>query len=176
MVQFRLRPLSGLFAMGRNILAGIAFGVGLVLPAAGQDAGFGRDVWLKQANCSDCHGWFGTGLPEDPRSPKGANLRQTKLDAARIAETVLCGRPGTAMPYFDQRAYTDGRCFGMTKEQMGENMPGLGGVALTRRHADGLAQFILNAFAGKGDPTFEECEGLLGAGNRRCPEFPRQAR
>ncbi len=141
--------------------------------AAAQDAAFGRDVWLKQANCSDCHGWLATGQPEDPRSPKSANLRETKLTAEQIAEVVLCGRPGTPMPYFDARAYTDARCYGMTKEQMGANIPALGGNALIRRHAEGLAQFILSEFAGKGPPTFADGERLLGVGNRRCPEYPK---
>ncbi len=164
------------FRFGAHFAATLAVAaIGLASPAQAQDAGFGRDVWLKQANCSDCHGWFGNGLPEDPRSPRSADLRVTTLSAEQIAETILCGRPGTAMPYFDHRAYIDARCFGMTKEQMGENMPALGATPLTRRHADGLAQFILSAFAGKGRITFEEFEGLLGAANRRCIEFPKTA-
>ena len=33
-----------------------ALAIGFGKSASAQDAAFGRDVWLKQANCSDCHG------------------------------------------------------------------------------------------------------------------------
>ncbi len=147
--------------------------VAIVLPAHAQDAAFGRSVWLTQANCSDCHGWFGNGFGEDPRSPKGANLRETTLDAAGIAEVILCGRPGTQMPHFDPRAYTDKRCYDVTRADLGDQVPPDAQTPLTRRHADGLAAFILAEFKGKGDPTQEECLALLGAQSSRCAAMPK---
>lgn len=147
----------------------VAVGGSLILaalvaaPLAAQDAGFGKSVWVSQANCSDCHGWMGDGNNEDPRSPRGANLRETKLTAEQIAEVVLCGRPGTTMPFFDPRAYTDKRCYGVDRAALGDQVPDNGGVALTRRHADGLAAFILAEFAGKGAPTQASCAAILGA-------------
>ena len=73
-------------------------------PALAQDATFGKNVWLSQANCADCHGWFGDGNAEDPRSPRGANLRETELDKDSLIEIILCGIPGTSMPHFDIKA------------------------------------------------------------------------
>lgn len=167
-----LRRASGLCGMGRNILAAIAFSAAAAQPATAQDVSFGRDVWLKQANCADCHGWLATGIPEDPRAPKGANLRETTLTAAQISEVILCGRPGTGMPHFDQRAYTDARCYGQTKAQLGDAAPPQGVVALTKRHADSLAAFILAEFAGKGPPSREECITVLGTATPRCGNLP----
>jgi mono/diheme cytochrome c family protein len=141
-------------------------------PGFAQDAAFGRGVWLSEANCADCHGWLANGIPEDPRSPKGANLRETVLTQDQLIEVILCGRPGTAMPHFDARAYTDARCYDLTAAQLGDAKPAQSDIALTRRHAVGLAMFILSEFAGKGEPTFEDCTSLLGEGNARCTLLP----
>src|SRR4051794_24933611 len=104
--------------------------------------GIGADIWKTRANCNECHGWLGNGEPEDPRSPKGANLRETKLTRADIAETIKCGRPGTSMPYFDRLAYTDGRCYGVTAATLGDKVPRNGAVQLSQREIDALAAFI----------------------------------
>ena len=133
-----------------------------ICQAHAQDASFGKSVWLTGANCSDCHGWMGDGNNEDPRSPRGANLRQTKLNADQIAEVIMCGRPGTPMPHFDPKAYTDKRCYGVSKTDLGDKTPDPGVTQLTKRHADGLAAFILAEFAGKGDATQADCVALLG--------------
>ncbi len=154
--------------LGMFVGACAALGVaGLLSPAVAQDANFGKQIWLNQANCADCHGWLGDGNNADPRSPRGANLRVTTLDAETIATIVLCGLPGTGMPHFDARAYTDDRCYGSTRAQMGDAMPPTGAVELTARHARGLAAFILAEFAGK-PVTKENCEALLGADSQLC--------
>jgi mono/diheme cytochrome c family protein len=142
--------------------------------AAAQDANFGKSVWLSQANCADCHGILGDGNNEDPRSPRGANLWQTTLTADQLVEVILCGRPGTAMPYFDAKAYTDDRCYGATAEDLGDQVPTEGKAHLTQRHAKGLAAFILASFAGKGAPTQASCKELLGDDNPRCASLPAQ--
>ncbi len=162
---------------GRTLTIGAGFAVAfaaalLAMPAAAQDASLGRGVWLGQANCADCHGWLGNGVPEDPRAPRGANLRNTTMDLATLSEVILCGIPGTGMPHFDPRAYTDTRCYGSTREQLGDATPFPADASLTKRLADGLAAFILAEFAGKGDPTQTDCTTLLGADNRRCALLP----
>lgn len=143
----------------------LAFGVG---SAVAQDAEFGKGVWLSQANCADCHGWLGDGDNADPRSPRGANLRETTLAAEDIVNVILCGIPGTGMPHFDHKAYTDDRCYGMTAAELGDATPNASAMALTKRHATGLANFILEEFAGKGEPTKEECVALLGPDSQQC--------
>ena len=88
----------------------LAFAVG----APAQDAAKVKDglaVW-KSAGCSECHGAFADGEKENDDAPTGANLRQTRLDNATIAETIRCGRPGAGMPSFDESAYTEHGCYG----------------------------------------------------------------
>lgn len=143
------------------------------VPVLAQDASLGRSIWLTESNCNDCHGWFGTGEGEDPRSPRGANLRATPLDAAGLAEVIMCGRPATAMPHFDPRAYTDKRCYDVTKADLGDRVPPDSPQQLTRRQIDALAAFIAAEFKGRGDPTQEECVALLGSGSSRCATMPK---
>lgn len=154
--------------IGGLALLGIAAAAG---PAAAQGADIGRQVWLSQAPCADCHGWMGDGNNADPRSPRGANLHETTLTAEQIAEVVLCGLPGTGMPYFDEHAYEDTRCYGATREQMAGTTPNTGATYLTKRHATGLAAFILSEFAGK-PVTKAACVSLLGPDAQRCNELP----
>lgn len=170
--EFRLRLLAFLGA-------GLAFAVTLATafstPAMAQDAAFGEGVWLHEANCADCHGWLANGVAEDPRAPRGANLRETTLTEEQIAEVIMCGRPGTGMPAFDPKAYTDARCYGVTRADLGDMTPAYADFTLTRRHATGLAKFILSEFAGRGEPTAEDCMELLGAENSRCALLPKRA-
>lgn len=155
------------------LLAGVLF-LGLASPAAAQSVKMGRDIWLRQANCSDCHGWSGNGIPDEPRSSVGANLRETTLTPEQIAEVILCGRPETAMPYFDARAYNDDRCYGLTREDLGRQTPTRGAVKLVKRHADALAMFITETFKGAGEVTLDHCAELMGLDSMRCdPLRPR---
>ncbi|MCC6984222.1 MAG: c-type cytochrome [Bauldia sp.] len=162
--------MNGFRALGGAFAALCLIGTAGI--ASAQDANFGRSVWLSQANCADCHGWLGDGINEDPRSPKGADLRVTVLDAAQLAEVILCGRPGTGMPHFDPRAYTDDRCYGLTAAAIGDAIPPAGAQELTARHARGLAAFILAEFVGKGAPTRQECVALLGPDSQTCNKYP----
>lgn len=171
--RFRIRlSLPTFRRVAAGLLAALALSLVASTPSLAQDAAFGRSVWLSEANCADCHGWMGNGIPEDPRSPKGANLRETVLTQDQLIEVILCGRPGTAMPHFDARAYTDARCYDLTAAQLGDAVPPRADLTLTRRHATGLAMFILSEFAGKGEPTREACQSLLGAENARCAVLP----
>jgi len=169
---------SARYALARGGAAGLLgilalFGANA---AGAQDAKLGKDIWITKAPCKNCHGWGGHGIPDDPQAPAGFTLRGTKLTQAQIVEVILCGRPGSEMPYFDRNAYTDARCYGMTREQLGGMNIGQGSTTLTQREATALAIFIVSEFVGKGAPTFEECDAFWGAGAARCKEYPRAAR
>ena len=71
----------------------------------------GLSVW-RSSGCSECHGAFANGEKERDEAPTGANLRQTRLDDATIAETIRCGRPGAGMPSFGADAYKERGCYG----------------------------------------------------------------
>jgi mono/diheme cytochrome c family protein len=81
----------------------------------------GLETW-KTAGCSECHGAFADGEKERDEAPTGANLRQTRLDNAAIAETIRCGRPGTGMPKFGEDAYTPRGCYGNAAEPVPDGL------------------------------------------------------
>src|SRR5947199_10338037 len=87
------------------------------------DVAEGMRLYLQKGDCQACHGWAADGRKMDSQMPDGPNLRDTRLDRARLITTIKCGRPGTGMPAFDKFAYTDGRCFGMKKADLKSPMP-----------------------------------------------------
>jgi hypothetical protein len=102
-----------------------------------------------------------------------ANLRQTRLNRAQLVMVILCGRPGTAMPRFDESAYSDKRCYGMTETQLGSRTPALPpGSTLQAREAEAIADYLLAKFVGRGAATRTECEESFGKGARSCGEYP----
>lgn len=142
-------------------------------------AGIGEDFWRAQPTCWDCHGNMANGRNEDPRSPAGANLRESLMDVATLALVIRCGLPGTPMPYFGgQRAYTDDpatSCYGTTLETLGAQAPPEGGESMNTRQIDGLAQFLIYQVAGKGPVTKEECVAFYGPTASSCNRWPTEA-
>lgn len=154
----------------------IAFGAMLafVSAAAGaqEDFSYARRLFLDKAQCSYCHGWAGDGAGEGQSNGGAANLRQTKLDRTMLVTIIKCGRPGTAMPHFDEDAYTDKRCYNTTEKELGKNTPTLPpGSTLQPREIEAIADYILAKFAGRGAPTLAECEENFGKGARVCGEY-----
>ena len=138
--------------------------------------GIGEDLWRAAQNCWDCHGNMGNGRNEDPRSPAGADFRETLLTTEQIAEAIRCGRIGTPMPFFGRNAYTGDRsCFGLQAADLGDQLPPEGGPTLNTRQTDALAQFIWFYFAGRGPATMEECLEFYGANASSCNRWPTQA-
>src|SRR5213594_1134518 len=64
------------------------------------DIAEGMRLFLQKGNCQACHGWAADGRKMDSQMPDGSNLRETRLDRARLIQTIKCGRPGTGMPAF----------------------------------------------------------------------------
>ena len=128
----------------------------------------GKSVWKEKVECNLCHGWAGNGVPDDPRMPVGANLRETKLTHDQIVEVVKCGRPGTGMPHFDAQAYTDTRCYGVTAEQLGKQTPDASGTSLIPREVDAVTQYIEANIKGKGAFTQADCIAFYGSATAYC--------
>ena len=122
----------------------------------------GFQVWKDKVWCGQCHGWNGNGLPDDPRAPVGANLRETLLAPEQMYTMIQCGVIGTEMPAFDARAYVDDRCFGLTREQLGADTPPAHGVYLIPREINGLIAYIFTNIVGRGPFTDEECRAYYG--------------
>ena len=140
---------------------------------AQEDFSYARRLYLDKAQCSYCHGWAGDGAGEGQSNGGAANLRQTRLNRAQLVMVILCGRPGTAMPHFDESAYSDKRCYGMTETQLGSRTPALPpGSTLQAREAEAIADYVLAKFVGRGAVTRTECEESFGMGARACGEYP----
>src|SRR5437879_11039280 len=91
--------------------------------ASGQDSAYGRRLFLDKANCDYCHGWAGDGAGQGQSPGGAANLRKSQLARDQLITVISCGVPGTAMPHFDELAYTDKRCYGMTESDLGSRVP-----------------------------------------------------
>ena len=156
----------------RVALLGVMMVVGSATAGAQEDFSYARRLYLDKAQCSYCHGWAGDGAGEGQSNGGAANLRQTRLNRAQLVITIMCGRPGTAMPHFDEAAYTDKRCYGTTEAELGKNTPALPpGSTLQAREADAIADYVLAKFAGRGAATRAECEETFGKDARACSEY-----
>jgi hypothetical protein len=144
------------------------------LPARADDYDFGRRMFLNKAQCSYCHGWAGDGAGEPQSSGAAANLRITTLTRDQLIEVISCGIPGKAMPHFDEDAYTDKRCYGVTEAELGRDTPALPpGSTLNKREITAVADYLLAKVVGRGpDITKAECEEAYGDGARMCNRYP----
>jgi mono/diheme cytochrome c family protein len=141
--------------------------------AAAQDFDRGRRLFLEKADCAYCHGWAGDGAGA-PQSPGGAaNLRQSRLQRDQLITVIECGIPGTAMPHFDDAAYTDKRCYGMTEAELGGRTPPLPpSTTLVRREVEALADYLIAKIIGRGPITRAECIENFGERARSCNDYP----
>ncbi len=161
------RPLRWLplIAAGGFLLAAGA-------PAAAQNVDLGYKVYKTKIDCGLCHGWAGNGVPDDPRQPKGANLRETTLNREQLIEVIKCGRPGTGMPHFDARAYEDKRCYDSTRADLGDQTPPGWGTSLIGREMEALGDYLMAKVVGQGEITKEQCFEYYGEGAAACAEYP----
>jgi len=139
-----------------------------------QDApslGFGRLIFKDKALCQYCHNWHASGFQGYPGD--ALSLRLTRLTDKEFAEVVKCGRPGTAMPYYDALAYTDTRCYGRTREEMGKDMPPTGFKFLSEREVDALVNYLFTNVVGRGPATYEDCIDFWGQDSLQCDPMKR---
>lgn len=125
-------------------------------PAIAQqnDIAEGQRIWTEKGQCQECHGWAGNGERGSLHSEgKAPSLRQTQLTRDQIRMTIQCGRPGTPMPHFDRFAYTDKRCYDMTAEDLGDQVPNRGTITLQPYEIDALADYIAAKIKGAGPVT-----------------------
>ena len=116
--------------------------------------------------------WLGgDGRKMDSQMPDGANLRETRLDRARLIMTIKCGRPGTGMPAFDKFAYSDGRCYGMKQADLKSPMPDPAGDASSRARSSSIADFLFAKVVGKGPMDRAKCIEYWGSDVEACREF-----
>jgi hypothetical protein len=134
------------------------------------DLAEGLRLYLNKGNCQACHGWAGDGRKMDSQMPDGANLRESKLEREALVLTIKCGRPGGSMPAFDRFAYSDGRCYGMKKEDLKAPMPDPP-ATFQPREIDLVVAFLTEKVVGKGPMDRAKCVAYWGSEVDACKEF-----
>jgi hypothetical protein len=143
--------------------------------AGADDFAFGRRIFQDKAQCVFCHGWAGDGAGAPQSSGGAANLRETNLTREQLIEVISCGRPGEAMPRFDDQAYAEKRCYGgVTEAALGQDLPPLPpGSLLQRREIEALVDFLQAKIINRGPITREECLEAFGdRAARSCAQYP----
>lgn len=146
-------------------------------PTAAPDPGDiteGLRLYQSKADCRACHGWAADGRKGDNQMPDGPSLREKKYTRALLILTIKCGRPGTQMPAFDKFAYTDGRCYNMTKADLASKYPSRmpdPPATLQPREVEYIADFLIARVVGKGALDHDKCVELWGAETDVCKEL-----
>ncbi len=153
--------IVGLSVVSARSIAGDA------TPPSAHQLRMGKNVF--KAACAGCHKWHGGG--GGGYGGAALSLRKTELSRDQIIETVRCGRPGTGMPSHDREAYKDKSCYGMTKEEAGNNLPPVANSYLSASEIQDVADYVIANVKGKGDPTLEECLDFWGSTSQVCNEF-----
>ncbi len=171
--ETRLATQDKMQALKPSLLACLALAAAAG-PMRADDFAFGRRLFLDKAQCSYCHGWAGDGAGEPQSNGAAANLRITPLKRDQLIEVISCGVPGKAMPHFDEQAYTDKRCYGVTEAELGRDTPALPpGSTLNKREIEAVADYLLAKVIGRGvEITRAECEEAYGGGARMCNHYP----
>jgi len=154
--------------MARVLGAGLAATFAFFSPGHAQDGAkadlakvkAGLAVW-RSSGCSECHGAFADGEKERDEAPSGANLRQTRLDDATIAETIRCGRPGAGMPSFGADAYKERGCYGEPPGPAPDDLYPSGATLNAAQIAD-VVTYLRARIVGKRAVTPEECAFYYG--------------
>jgi Cytochrome C oxidase, cbb3-type, subunit III len=145
----------------------------LASAASAQDFERGRRLFLEKADCAYCHGWAGDGAGQGQSPGGAANLRRSQLARDQLITVIMCGVPGTAMPHFDEGAYTDQRCYGMTEAELGSRTPAFPpSSTLVKREVEVIADYLLGKIIGRGPITREDCIENFGERARSCADYP----
>ena len=127
---------------------------------------FGKEIFKNKAQCQFCHKWDGGG--DQGYGGIALTLRGTQLTPEQLAEVIKCGRPTTGMPYHDERAYTDKRCYGLTRNDLGKDMPPMAVESLQQREVDAVVKYLFARVVGRGPATYEDCLDFWGKDTRQC--------
>jgi cbb3-type cytochrome c oxidase subunit III len=135
----------------------------------------GMSIFRQKGDCQACHGWAGDGRKMDNQMPDGANLRTTLLNRDKLIVAIKCGIPGKAMPAFDRLAYSDGRCYGMTRADLQKRQISFPDPPATLQpgEIEALADFLFAKVIGQGPMDRAKCIEYWGSDVEACSEFPK---
>jgi mono/diheme cytochrome c family protein len=157
-----------------TILALAVIALATMASAAAQaaDATEAGKAVFRRANCFGCHKWHGNG--GGGYGGDALSLRKTELTREQIIETVECGRPGTGMPFFTRGAYDTVKCYGMNREDVGNQIPPEANIFLRQADVEAVADYVLAHIKGKGEPNHSECIDFFGSNSRVCDVYKAQ--
>jgi Cytochrome c len=124
---------------------------------------------FRRANCFGCHKWHGGG--GGGYSGAALSLRKSELTRDQIMETVACGRPGTGMPYFARGAYDSSKCYEMSRQDVGDQIPPEGGIYLRGPEIEAVTNYVMDNVKGRGEPNYDECTNFFGKASRVCDAY-----
>jgi len=164
-------PMIGVaaFVIAVSALSGAFLPSAHAQAADPSDVAEGMRLYVQKGDCQSCHGWAGDGRKMDSQMPDGSNLRETRLNRERLAQTIKCGRPGTGMPAFDKFAYTDGRC-GLKAADLKTPMTDPP-ATFQPREIDLVVAFLMEKVVGKGPMDRAKCIAYWGSEVDACKEF-----
>jgi mono/diheme cytochrome c family protein len=126
----------------------------------------GKDIFKTKATCQFCHKWDASG--DQGYGGNALSLRKTILNPEQVAEAIKCGRPGTGMPFHDQFAYADKRCYGVTRTELGNDTPPEPNAFLNSDEIDAVVKYLFSRVVGRGASTYQECVDFWGTNTREC--------
>jgi mono/diheme cytochrome c family protein len=131
----------------------------------------GKDIFKTKATCQFCHKWDASG--DQGYGGNALSLRKTMLNPEQVAETIKCGRPGTGMPFHDPFAYADKRCYGVTRSELGNDMPPEPNAFLNSDEIDAVEKYLFAKVVGRRPSTYQECVDFWGTDTRECESMKR---
>jgi mono/diheme cytochrome c family protein len=146
-----------------------------IAAARADEVARGQRIWHDKAECNFCHGWAGDGVGGFHHPGHPPSLRATQLTRDQIRMLIQCGRPGTAMPYFDRFAYAEKRCYGgITADELRAKnmMPDRASTTLQPEEIDALADYVAARIKGAGPVTRAQCADYFGSATSRCDMYP----
>ena len=144
-------------------------GAAVAQTAEQRQVDFGKEIYKSKATCLFFHRWDGNG--DQGYGGIALSLRKTQLDHDQLIETIRCGRPGTGMPYHDQFAYTDKRCYDVTRADLGDKAPPHAVSFLAPREVQAVVAFLEAKIKGRGPATLEECVYFWGTETKECDTY-----
>nr|WP_244422988.1 cytochrome c [Bradyrhizobium sp. ORS 278] len=166
----KFSAITSALALGFVLVSASVASAQSAAPSDPTDAG---KAVFKRANCVGCHKWHGNG--GGGYGGDALSLRKTELSREHIIETVTCGRPGTGMPYFARGSYDTTKCYGMSRQEVGERMPPEGGTFLRPNDIEAVADYVLAHIKGRGEPNYDECTTFFGNTSRVCDIYKANA-
>ena len=159
--------------MWRTLVAFVPAFLILGAPALAQDTGARRAAEGKQvyqrANCVGCHKWHGDG--GGGYGGSALSLRASALTREQIIEVLNCGRPGTGMPYHLRSAYDGNGCYGMTREDLGKDMPITAAAFLRPGEIEAVTDYVVANIQHRGEPSYADCAAFFGENARVCSVY-----